>query len=507
LHVDVNDCYGGDDASFPLEQFSSRFLAPSPTQLDSENGAEVSVNEIPLVAGASAIHDVSVVLGTPNEDGSPALSATQLRRCIVDLWPRLLFARSPMIDTLVRSGVNRYLEFKCLQACFMLVPDHGLAFVPASKEQVFRDQTLSLLQKRSLMKLFSTIVAPADSDEFASLPQTGSFDSLLAGAKLSSLAAAFAKHAIALDPSPSVDDESSRARDIANCRRYAQSVGVYGATPFLASLYGTGELAQAYCRLAAVFGAIFIVQGGDVSLVRSDDATTLRALRCKEGVIAAKQFVIASALAPAAILRAPPSAPAPRARLHLCACVLSGSLLPASVDVQLPFIVVPPLAGRNTSSVYAIQLDPSMHVTMGELHMLYLWTRADDNDNGESASALFERVVTQLQPASNAPRVLWRAVWSRTVHSDVHESTFDNVHILGNGGGEVELDDAVRNAEKLFGKLCPGATFIERVPNPEDVDWSAPEEQQPQQQEQKQEEESSVSATTSEAAPNAEPKQ
>jgi hypothetical protein len=49
----------------------------------------------------------------------------------------------------------------------------------------------------------------------------------------------------------------------------------------------------------------------------------------------------------------------------------------------------------------------------------------------------------------------------------------------------VELDDAVRNVETLFRTLCPGAEFIERVPNPEDVDWSAPEEQQAQEQEQK----------------------
>jgi hypothetical protein len=108
------------------------------------------------------------------------------------------------------------------------------------------------------MKLFSAIVAAPASDETppseeapAPLPQTGSFDDVLVGAKLGTIASSFAKHAIALDPSPRTDDESSRERDIANCRRYAQSIGVYGATPFLASLYGTGELAQAYCRLGA----------------------------------------------------------------------------------------------------------------------------------------------------------------------------------------------------------------------------------------------------------------
>jgi RAB protein geranylgeranyltransferase component A len=347
LQIDSNQSYGGDDASFPIDQFTARFASSdSPPTSHSENNNNINNNninnsennnntnivtgEIPLSSNASAVHNVSIVVAKQMIDDveSPLLSATQLRRCVVDLWPRLLFARSPMIDTLVRSGVNRYLEFKCLQACFMHVPEGGLALVPASKTQVFRDQTLSLLQKRSLMKLFSAIVAAPASDETppteeapAPLPQTGSFDDVLVGAKLGTIASSFAKHAIALDPSPRTDDESSRERDIANCRRYAQSIGVYGATPFLASLYGTGELAQAYCRLGAVFGGIFVMQCGDVSLVPADDQTTLRAVRCKEGVIAAKQFVILSSGAD----RHFASAVCPTHRLHLCACLLSGS--------------------------------------------------------------------------------------------------------------------------------------------------------------------------------------
>jgi RAB protein geranylgeranyltransferase component A len=469
VHVDPHDHYGCDDASFSVDQFVARFCGtPSAAECSPGNDAE----SLPLADSASGgVRDVSVRV---DDDAAP-LSAAQLRRCIVDLWPRLLFARSPMIDALVRSGVNRYLEFKCLQACFMHVDGVGLTLVPASKGDVFRDQTLSLIQKRSLMKLFAAIVgtapdgaAPTD----APLPTSGSFDALLSSANLGALASAFTKHAIALDPSPVVDDESSRERNLARCRQYAQSIGVYGPTPFLAALYGAGELAQAYCRMAAVFGATFILKCGAVSLLRdADGATSVRALRCDAGDIRAKQFVIAGSLAPPAAL-APTDAVATH-RLHVGSCVLSGSLMPANADVQLPFIVVPPLSGRNAYSVYAMQLDPSMSMTAAGLYSLCLWTRAAD-DSSDTADAVFDRILPLLMPVADAPRVLWRAAWSRTVVDGAPpQSRFDNVHVIGNASGEVDLDATVAQVEAAFRKLCPGVEFIERVPNPEDVEWSA----------------------------------
>jgi Rab proteins geranylgeranyltransferase component A len=372
-----------------------------------------------------------------------------------------------------------------LHACFMHVDGIGLTLVPASKADVFRSTSLSLLQKRSLMKLFATIMGSAptggDDDDDADadaaprsiadrLPTFGSFDALLERANLGARASAFTKHAIALDPTRVVDDESSRERNLARCRQYAQSIGVYGSTPFLAALYGAGELAQAYCRMAAVFGAVFILKCGQLSLLRDATvASSVRALRCDTGEIRAKQFVIAASLAPAAALAQPTTT---AKRLHVCSCLLSSTLMPANADVQLPFVVVPPLEGRNAYSVYAMQLDPSMNMTANGLYSLCLWSRADDD--GSSAEALFDRILPLLMPATEAPRVLWRASWSRAVVDSAPLSTFDNVHIVGNAGGEVELDGTVSQVESLFHKLCPGVEFIERVPNPEDVEWSSP---------------------------------
>ena len=43
-------------------------------------------------------------------------------------------------------------------------------------------------------------------------------------------------------------------------RRYFVSIGVYGKTPFIYPLYGTAEITQAFCRLSAVFGGIYVLR-------------------------------------------------------------------------------------------------------------------------------------------------------------------------------------------------------------------------------------------------------
>lgn len=36
-------------------------------------------------------------------------------------------------------------------------------------------------------------------------------------------------------------------------KRFLQSLGRFGKTPFLFSMYGSGEVAQAFCRLVVTF--------------------------------------------------------------------------------------------------------------------------------------------------------------------------------------------------------------------------------------------------------------
>lgn len=93
----------------------------------------------------------------------------------LDTTPKLLGAREELVETLIRSGVGRYLEFKNVDDIFIfdksskslekvrgLLQDHcnglidqNIYKVPSSKEDVFTNKSVSLIEKRKLMKFLT----------------------------------------------------------------------------------------------------------------------------------------------------------------------------------------------------------------------------------------------------------------------------------------------------------------------------------------------------------------
>ena len=64
---------------------------------------------------------------------------------------------------------------------------------------------------------------------------------------------------------------------------FIHSAGRFGNTPFLFTLYGTGELPQAFCRLCAVFGGTYCLKKKCESLVIANN-------KCKAVVIDGRRF-------------------------------------------------------------------------------------------------------------------------------------------------------------------------------------------------------------------------
>ena len=87
------------------------------------------------------------------------------RQYAISLYPGLLPARGKLIDTLISSGVSGYVGFRIVDGVGLLEPpiapsndeiqevNGSIKKVPSSKGQVFKDKTMSLLEKRKLMKM------------------------------------------------------------------------------------------------------------------------------------------------------------------------------------------------------------------------------------------------------------------------------------------------------------------------------------------------------------------
>lgn len=131
LHLDPNEYYGGEQASLTLDEL----IDWSTKHLESSSGA-VSYTH----ASTSAL--------------TPALQNDR-RRYALSLFPAILPSRGPLIDVLISSGVSKYVSFKLLDS--VNIWDEGCAGarkVPGSKEEIFKDKSVSLMDKRKLMKFF-----------------------------------------------------------------------------------------------------------------------------------------------------------------------------------------------------------------------------------------------------------------------------------------------------------------------------------------------------------------
>ncbi|KAG9002639.1 Rab proteins geranylgeranyltransferase component A [Tulasnella sp. JGI-2019a] len=253
LHLDENAYYGGDSASLSLtevvEWADSRSSAsktdsssPSPSQYMSRQGSRFT----------------SISYNFGDEELRKSL-LKESRQYSISLMPTIIPATGDVISALVGSGVSRYGGFKLLEAVGVYDADHAghIRRVPSSKEDVFKDRDMSLIEKRRLMKFLTFAAGQFEqADELRGQESTPFLDFLRTKFSLSVPVSNAIVFAIAHCSSPSDHSLSALNR----MRRYLHATGRYGNSPFLIGHYGgAGEVAQGFCRAAAVKGATYIL--------------------------------------------------------------------------------------------------------------------------------------------------------------------------------------------------------------------------------------------------------
>ena len=74
------------------------------------------------------------------------------RNFSISLTPTIIPSLGSLIDSLIASGVSKYGGFKLLESIAVYDQPSKVKAVPTSKEDVFRDKDLSLVEKRRLMR-------------------------------------------------------------------------------------------------------------------------------------------------------------------------------------------------------------------------------------------------------------------------------------------------------------------------------------------------------------------
>lgn len=313
-HLDANTYYGADDASLSVDELVQwAQLRTGPLHATEPSTYAIS--------HSNRYTDISY----------HGLLPPQSRQYAISLHPTVIPSVGPLIDSLIASGVSRYGGFKLLEQVALYDGPGRVKHVPGSKEDIFKDKSLSLLHKRRLMRFL--MFAGGD---FEGKPELSGCEDepfpvfLKEKFSLEDQAVQAIAYALAFCVSASGTSFNYTPASLTNfllkdptlpalqrIRRYLRSSGRYGSSPFLVGHYGgVGEIAQGFCRTAAVGGATYILGHSISSLSTSPSGQAPKytiklcdiddELRC-EMLIGSQDYPDADAIAERAAVSQPPT--------------------------------------------------------------------------------------------------------------------------------------------------------------------------------------------------------
>ncbi|KAI1617457.1 GDP dissociation inhibitor [Exophiala viscosa] len=247
LHVDRHGYYGGNDAGLSLQ--------------DAEDWAE-DLKSHP----GTVFKDASI---SKPSDGVLGLS----RSYTLSLNPQIIYAQSKFLPTLVSSRIHAQLEFLAVGS-WWVHRDGSLHKIPSTREDVFNDESLSMKDKRGLMKFLRYVLQeghesaiPMENEAHMSLQMALDTTFKVPPSLQSPLLA------LALSPVPATSIPFDQA--LARIRRHMRSMGYFGPGfgAVIAKYGGNSEISQVACRAGAVGGGVYLL-GHELQSFDTDTADT-----------------------------------------------------------------------------------------------------------------------------------------------------------------------------------------------------------------------------------------
>jgi Rab GDP dissociation inhibitor len=230
LHIDRNSYYGGDCASLNLTNLWEQYRPGVPP---------------------------------PEEYGHN-------RDWNIDVIPKFVMANGKLVKMLLKTTVDKYLEWKCVEGTFVYQYQKGGFFsskggkifkVPSNDSEALKSSLMGLWEKKRCRNFF-VYIADVDVQD----PSTwGKIDienqpmkDVFKHYKLEDNTIDFLGHAIALYNNDNYLGEPA-SECIKKIQLYMDSIGRYGDHPFLYPVYGLGGIPEGFTRYCAIHGGTYML--------------------------------------------------------------------------------------------------------------------------------------------------------------------------------------------------------------------------------------------------------
>lgn len=230
LHLDRNSYYGGDCASLNLTNLWEMFR--------------------------------------PGQD--PPSEFGHNRDWNIDLIPKFVMANGRLVKLLLKTTVDKYLEWKTVEGTYVYQFSKGGFFssaggkifkVPGNDSEALKSSLMGLWEKKRCKNFFVYIqdVEADDPKTFQKIdihkqPMRDVFKKF----KLEDNTIDFIGHAVAMNIDDSYLDRPA-VETIEKIKLYIDSIGRYGEHPFLYPIYGLGGIPEGFSRFCAIHGGTYML--------------------------------------------------------------------------------------------------------------------------------------------------------------------------------------------------------------------------------------------------------
>ncbi|XP_024036208.1 rab escort protein 1 isoform X2 [Citrus clementina] len=483
LHLDPNPFYGS--------HFSSLSIADLTHFLNSHSTPS-SVCPDPLYS------DVEI------SNYAPRLLSQHPRNFNLDVsGPRVLFCADHAVDLMLKSGASHYLEFKSIDATFMLDADAKLCSVPDSRAAIFKDKSLGLMEKNQLMRFFKLVQGHLSLDEskennlrISEEDLDSPFADFLTKMKLPSKIKSIVLYAIGMaDYDQEVSEYVLKTRDgINQLALYNSSIGRFqnALGALIYPIYGQGELPQGFCRRAAVKGCLYVLRMPVISLLTDQNSGSYKGVRLASGqdIFSHKLVLDPSFTVPGSLASSHQqlqesfqafSLSDNKGKVARGICITRSSLKP---DLSNFLVIFPPrsLFPEQVTSIRVLQLGGNLAVCPLGMFVLYFSALCDEVNQGKkllhaALSALEKLLVTGTAGNSSTaqsedmeeakPTLLWSALYIQDL------SLFGSIISTPTPDGNLNYNDLLDATEKLYWKLYPNEELFPETTSPENSEDDA----------------------------------
>ena len=228
----------------------------------------------------------------------PASPPASPRSYTLSLNPQIIYAQSKFLPTLVSSRIHTQLEFLAVGSWWVL-RNGDLHKIPSTREDVFNDESLSMRDKRGLMKFLRRVLQEEEEAATSSEELDAGITLKAAMSTKFKIPESLQAPLLALALSPVTADKIPFDKALARIRRHMRSMGYFGQGfgAVIPKYGGNSEISQVACRAQAVGGGIYLLGHGLQSLsapTESGEDSGLVKCTLTDGTSVRSRYVVGS---------------------------------------------------------------------------------------------------------------------------------------------------------------------------------------------------------------------